>query len=177
MKFHISNSHFSKNARILAQELDVELWDREILKGLIWKSHKTEEQPVIQSTVDVNSRISTEKQTELKPVALQEYIRIPEKMEDVDMATVIGSGKYIFGEDIPMGKYDLKAISGSGKLMIQTSEAKRVEDIEERWQYMSPDKESYAEAYHGLSLPYGWYFILDGDLKVEITRTKMLEIE
>ncbi len=173
----VTNSHFSKNARVLAQELNVELWDREILKGVIWKSHKTEEQPVAQPTVDVNSCTSMEKQTELKPVALQEHIKKPEKMEEVDMATVIGSGKYVFGEDIPMGKYDLKATSGSGMLMIQTSEAKNGEDVEERWHNMSPDKKNFAETYHGLSLPYGWYFILDGDLKVEITRTKMLEIE
>lgn len=85
------------------------------------------------------------------------------------MATVIGAGKYILGEDIPLGKYDLKVISGNGLLKIQ------IEDDEE-WQALG-EENGNANSYHGLSLPEGFYFSLGGDLQVEISKSKMIEIE
>ena len=41
------------------------------------------------------------------------------------MATIIGAGKYVFGENIPMGQYDLKAVSGKSTLKIQIGEIGR----------------------------------------------------
>ena len=44
------------------------------------------------------------------------------KQEDTTMATKLGAGKYIFGENLPEGTYDLKAVAGEGLLLIQKSE-------------------------------------------------------
>lgn len=41
-----------------------------------------------------------------------------ERKEVKTMGTVIGAGKYVFGENIPMGQYDLKVVSGKGMLEI-----------------------------------------------------------
>ena len=106
----------------------------------------------------------------LYPVSPQKI----EKKEVKTMGIVIGAGKYIFGENIPMGQYDLKAVSGKGMLEIQIGSG---EDFDYSWQNMGVGVKGYAEAYNGLTLPKGWYFSLDGDLKCEITKSKMLEIE
>ena len=88
------------------------------------------------------------------------------------LATVIGAGRYVFGEDIPMGKYDLRALSGNGMLAIQIGS----EEDEEKWINFGI-RDSFAKEYKNLVLRNGWYFSLDGDLQVEITKSKMLEIE
>lgn len=92
------------------------------------------------------------------------------------MATIIGAGKYVFGEDIPMGKYNLKVIRGNGRLSIQAEAATDSDDIDEDFIYLGDDN-NYAKSYTGLSLPEGWYFSLDGNVEVEISKSKMLEIE
>jgi len=87
-----------------------------------------------------------------------------------EMATVIGAGRYVFGEDIPNGKYNLKVVSGRGMLKIQTN------GKNEEWLNLGLD-DGFAKAYNGLALPQGHYFSLDGDLQVEISKSKMIEIE
>lgn len=84
------------------------------------------------------------------------------------MATVIGAGKYIFGVNIPLGQYDLKVISGHGWLEIQNASTDAV--------YLGTGKDS-AKSYTGLTLPKDKAFSLSGDLQVEISKTKMLEID
>ena len=106
----------------------------------------------------------------LYPVSPQEI----EKKEVKNMATIIGAGKYVFGENIPMGQYDLKAVSGKGTLKIQIGEG---DDFDDKWQNMGYNVKGFAETYSGLTLPKGWFFAIDGDLKCEITKSKMLEIE
>lgn len=93
--------------------------------------------------------------------------------EQFDMATVLGAGTYVFGEDIPLGKYDLKAISGDGVLRIQ----KKIGDEgNEEWISFGTDRES-AKSFHGLSLPQGGYFKITGNVRFEISRSKMIVIE
>jgi len=106
----------------------------------------------------------------LYPVSPQES----EKKEVKNMATIIGAGKYVFGENIPIGQYDLKAVSGKGTLKIQIGEG---DDFDDKWQNMGYNVKGFAETYSGLTLPKGWFFAIDGDLKCEITKSKMLEIE
>lgn len=105
----------------------------------------------------------------LYPVSPQES----EKKEVKNMATIIGAGKYVFGENIPMGQYDLKAVSGKGTLKIQIGDG---DDFDDKWQNMGYNVKGFAETYSGLTLPKGWFFAIDGDLKCEITKSKMLEI-
>lgn len=96
---------------------------------------------------------------------------------------IIGAGKYVFGEDIPEGKYDLKAVSGQGMLIIQ-SEKEGGYDVDMFFGVNhSPDpddydecSDDYTESYKNLSLPAGKYFEIRDSVKVKITRSKMLEI-
>ena len=88
------------------------------------------------------------------------------------MATMIYAGKYVFGEDIPLGKYNLKVISGNGSLTIRYGQTEDDEDCME----FGTGPECVHE-YRNLSLPQGRYFALEDNLQVEISRSKMLEID
>lgn len=93
--------------------------------------------------------------------------------EDFPMATTLGAGKYIFGVDIPEGKYNLKAISGYGVLTIQKL-------IDGNWEEECMNfgvAEYNAKTYHGLSLPRNKYFEVSGSVIFEITKATMIEIE
>lgn len=130
-------------------------------------AHKQEN---VEPAVKQEPKMESELMQMLYPVSPQGN----ERKEVKIMGTVIGAGKYVFGENIPMGQYDLKAVAGKGMLEIQIGSG---EDFDYSWQNMGVGVKGYAEAYNGLTLPKGWYFSLDGDLKCEITKSKMLEIE
>ena len=121
-------------------------------------------------SVKQEPKMESERMQTLYPVSPQES----EKKEVKNMATIIGAGKYVFGENIPMGQYGLKAVSGKGMLKIQIGEG---DDFDDKWQNMGYNVKGFAETYSGLTLPKGWFFAIDGDLKCEITKSKMLEIE
>ena len=88
------------------------------------------------------------------------------------MATRLGAGKYVFGENIPMGRYNLNVISGSGLLYIQTEEdGEWLEDFS-----ISLGKGD-TESYHGISLPKGKYFRVTGNVVFEISRATMINID
>ena len=88
------------------------------------------------------------------------------------MATIIGAGKYVFGEDLPMGKYDLKVVSGDGSLTIRYGDT----EDDEIWMNMGTDADC-AQEYRNLSLEPGYYFMLDDSLRVQISKSRMLEID
>ena len=89
------------------------------------------------------------------------------------MATTLGAGKYVFGVDIPEGRYNLRAISGSGGLEIQ----KLVDGAWEE-EYMSFGVGEYnAKTYHGRALPKNRYFEVSGNVVFEITKATMIDIE
>ena len=89
------------------------------------------------------------------------------------MATTLGAGKYVFGVDIPEGRYNLRAISGDGMLLIQKL---MNGSWDEEWMYFGVENHS-ARTYHGLSLPKNKYFEVKGDVVFEITKATMIEIE
>lgn len=92
--------------------------------------------------------------------------------DDSEMATIIGAGKYVFGEDLPMGKYDLKVVSGHGCLKIRYGST----EDDETWINMGKGTDD-AKEYRNLSLEQGRYFMLEDSLRVEITRSRMLVID
>lgn len=98
------------------------------------------------------------------------------KKEKEFMATVLGAGKYVFGEDIPMGKYNLKALSGEGYLIIQKSAEDSDGRIQEQLENFGMGKYC-AKTYYGLSLPSGFYFQISGNIRFEITKAQKIEIE
>ena len=114
---------------------------------------------------ELKPTVDAEANTEIETKTIKEIF---EKGGD-DLATIIGAGKYIFGEDIPLGKYTLKAVSGNGTLSFP-------QDDGEYWINLGVDDYS-AKSFTGLSLEQGMYFTLDGNVEVEITKTKMIEIE
>ena len=90
------------------------------------------------------------------------------------MATRLGAGKYVFGEDIPEGKYNLKAISGDGALYIP----RQLDDKTYHMQMIFfGTAKSSAKTYHGLSLPKGLYFEVTDNVIFEITKSTPIEIE
>lgn len=90
------------------------------------------------------------------------------------MATQLGAGRYVFGEDIPEGKYNLKAVSGDGTLRIP----KRVDEktFHMEMMFFGVAKGS-ARSFYGLSLAKGQYFDVTGNVVFEITRSAPIEIE
>ena len=90
------------------------------------------------------------------------------------MATKLGAGKYVFGEDIPEGKYNLKAISGDGTLYIP----RQLDDKTYHMQmiFFGMSKGS-TKTYYGLSLPKGLYFEVTDNVVFEITKSTPIEIE
>jgi hypothetical protein len=88
------------------------------------------------------------------------------------MATVLGAGKYVFGVNIPMGMYNLKAISGEGTLNIHNKD----KDDDYEWFDFGNAKDC-AKEYNGLSLKEGQYFTVDGNVRFEISKAGLIEIE
>ena len=84
------------------------------------------------------------------------------------MATKLAAGRYVFGEDIPEGKYNLKAISGDGTLRIP----KRVDENTFHMEMMFFGvARGSAKTYYGLSLPKGMYFEVTDTVVCEITKS------
>lgn len=90
------------------------------------------------------------------------------------MATKLGIGKYTFGKNIPMGSYDLTAVSGSGTLYIEKEDDG--EWSEDFPIYFGTEKDD-AKTYNGLSLPRGKYFRVTGNVVFEIVKSTMINIE
>lgn len=187
----VTNSYFTPHAQELAKSLNVVLWDRAKLAQLIRsgkeapivkqpvknceskKIHATPSvAPQMQQLVSVLSQATNkEPKKSSRPTEIKE--RNFNLREDFTMATTLGAGKYVFGVDIPEGKYNLKAISGSGMLQIQ----KLMDGSwDEEWINFGIENHC-AKTYHGLSLPKNKYFEVTGNVVFEITRAKMIEIE
>lgn len=160
----VTNTYFTPHAKELANSLGILLWDRDKLAALMAVSNSESNLSTPKASAPIeDSAISSQPE----PLPKQTTTTL---LEEFSVATIIGAGKYVFGEDLPLGKYDLRVISGTGLLKIQT------EEDDESWVSLGQDTRS-AKDYHGLSLPQGWYFSLDGNLQVEITKSKMLKIE
>ena len=90
-----------------------------------------------------------------------------------DMAAVLGAGKYVFGDNLPTGRFDLKVVSGNGELRIQTL---MDGEWDETWICFGVE-DTRAHTYHGLSLPKGKWFEVTGNVVFEISRSKMIELD
>ncbi|MBR5529595.1 MAG: restriction endonuclease [Oscillospiraceae bacterium] len=189
----VTNSYFTPHAQELAKHLNVMLWDRSELVRLIrtkkesllinqpiqdYKLGEVQEAPPATTQEEAQRLISVLSQAinneqEKASVLTKAKDRNIEMQEDLTMATTLGAGKYIFGVDIPEGKYNLKAISGSGMLQIQ----KLMDGTwDEEWINFGIE-EHCAKTYHGLSLPKNKYFEVTGNVVFEITKATMIEIE
>ena len=192
----ITNSYFTDHARELAKSLGVLLWDRAKLIQLMQSCNNTNEkdnsfkESANQFNAESKKKDEKWEQKELahqlvclldKVVKAKQqknhdtYEKENEKIkigEDI-MATTLGAGKYVFGIDIPEGKYNLKAISGTGTLQIE----KLIDGSwEEEWISFGIESQC-ARTYYGLSLPKNKYFEVTGNVVFEITKSKMIEIE
>ena len=99
----------------------------------------------------------------------------PSTEKENETAMVLGAGQYVFGENLPLGRYDLRVISGSGSLVIDA------QDHTGKWKdttfvVLGTDK-GCATAYRGLSLPEGKKFLVNGDVLFEITRAEVIRID
>lgn len=81
----------------------------------------------------------------------------------------IGSGKYVFGKNIPVGSYDLKALSGSGMLSWKIDGDFGFESF--------GVEEGDAKTYYNMSGEEGDFFMLENNVVVEITKSKPLIID
>lgn len=99
-----------------------------------------------------------------------------QKKETEEMATVLSTGIYTAGVNIPIGTYDVKAVSDDGYVVIQRTEKRRDSSFEKTNVWLSSEKNERNE-YKGINLPDGWCFEITGDLKVAISKSKMIEIE
>lgn len=134
------------------------------------------------STVQPEDAVSAVKQepkleNELVKVRfLVNNCRENKEKEVEEMATVLSAGIYTAGVNIPIGTYDVKAISGDASIAIQRTEKRKDGSFEKTLVWLSAQKDERGE-YKGINLPDGWCFEITGDLKVEVTKAKMIEIE
>lgn len=80
-----------------------------------------------------------------------------------------GAGKYIVGEDIAPGKYDVKAVSGFGNFMGSVASCQLGSLNEILAAEGSNDYYKNCSTYNNLRLEAGDSFTIGGDLKLEFT--------
>ena len=193
----IINSWFTPNAVNLARELTVQLWDRNKLRQLI--AYKASAQDFPASGYDqLHATLARSTSTAPMPKVEQptvkkissEEVSIPplvgkkehknreeqttlNKIEvNLDMATVLGAGTYVFGKNIPKGEYDLFAVRGRGTITPYDREG------EEQWLiHFGLDDNDYAREYRGMSSDEVKKFVVEGSVEFEIKRSQMITIE
>ena len=84
------------------------------------------------------------------------------------MATVLGPGRYVFGEDIPLGKYTIEAVSGSGFVQATLPDGVRLS---------SKFDAVESSSYYGLSLAEGAALYIYDNLHVKISKAEKIVIE
>lgn len=84
--------------------------------------------------------------------------------------TVLGAGVYVFGENIPHGAYDLRAISGSGWLSSFDHEGHYVANLS------FGTKRGDAKTYRGIDSSVIAKFQVQDDVEFEIRKSQMIEI-
>ena len=152
----ISNGFLSQSTCSLAQDLQVVILNRDALIKFI--------------SIAVDP-VSAEAATADSGIVAAEAVPLNKQTIGADvMTTKIGAGKYVFGEDIPLGKYNLTVISGEGSLNIHHGGKNS-----EEWLPLGL-ADGFAKSYFGLSLPAGQYFVLSGDVVCEISKSRMIEI-
>lgn len=118
-----------------------------------------------ENAVELNFNASTAKQ-------INEREEFHQKVEGIDMATILGAGVYTFGKNIPNGTYDLIAVRGKGYLTPFDLEGEEMSTV---WFGVKDD--NYAKAYRGISSDDLKKFAIDGSVEFEIKKAEMIEIE
>ena len=77
-------------------------------------------------------------------------------------------GTYQFGVDVPPAKYDLKATGGDGQFTFFEPKATEFSF----YQDMNPDAAGKASVYHNLLCEEGARLVVDGTLKIKLTKSK-----
>lgn len=124
----ITNNFFTQAAIELADNLDVELWNRDILNNMISNCFEPETVKVISSNPEAKSLDKDNPHLKfIKNISYlmntKDIIDIPESTTTITEGTqmydehkgIYPSGEYLIGEDIPIGKYILTQRSADQK--------------------------------------------------------------
>lgn len=161
-----TNAYFTANAKELAEDTGVLLWDRYELYKMSQKVGEIKEHNYYQPTH--NSYIQVPPTIPSVPSPTNQT----ETQKTFKASNHLGEGKYTFGVNIPEGCYDLKVVSGRGTLMIQQYSCGEW-DYNYVWLGLEDGR---CSEYRGLSLPKNKHFLIDGNVVVEITKAKAIDI-
>ena len=192
----ITNSWFTPNAVTLARELTVQLWDRNKLRQLIAYKASAQDLPAsgcdqLHATLARSTSTApmpkveqpTVKKTSSEEVSTTPWVGKKEhknreeqttlnKIEvNLDMATVLGAGTYVFGKNLPKGTFDLFAKRGVGEIIPYDLEGERMYGID------FGCEEDYAREYRGMSSDEFRKFVVEGCVEFEIKWSQMITID
>lgn len=138
------------------------------------KEPTNQQQPIsIEPKARQEPKLESELMQMLYPVDKNKQLQ---EKEIEEMATVLSAGIYTAGVNIPVGTYDIKAISGDASIIIQRTEKRKDGSFEKTHVWIS-SKEDGRKEYKGINLQDGWCFEIMGDLKIAVSKSKMIEIE
>lgn len=138
------------------------------------KEPTNQQQPIaIELKARQEPKLESELMQMLYPVDKNKQLQ---EKEIEEMATVLSAGIYTAGVNIPVGTYDIKAISGDASIIIQRTEKRKDGSFEKTHVWIS-SKEDGRKEYKGINLQDGWCFEIMGDLKIAVSKSKMIEIE
>lgn len=183
----VTNSYFTPNAANMAKRLGVLLWDRDYLNRMLGNSFASQnstqkagqiptpdklELPAKQPSVERTEASVVTSCAEKEPAPKPTENEAPPKTgfeECYKVETVLSSGKYSFGKNIPHGTYDLFVKKGSGWLTIVLKP-----DGEEKVTRLGVE---HATVHRGLDSTETRYFRIEGDVEVQISKAKMIEVK
>lgn len=113
----ITNSRFTKNATVLAQDNQVMLCDREWLIAQIQKVNRANRKKPKNVSVEKLKNISVEKPQTIPALAYSQISNWNDLMAG-KITAIIPPGRYMIGTDIPCGKYNIIAHSGNGHISL-----------------------------------------------------------
>lgn len=94
------------------------------------------------------------------------------------MSTVIGAGRYVFGENIPEGCYDVRLLTEDATISLYKGRGMASYDVD--YIYLTRGDSGISE-YAGLSSSACRWFTVSSSgskkVQLEITKSKVLEIE
>ena len=161
----VTNSYFTSSAISLANKLDVLLWNRDDFIRLARESPRKENVQDVPTPKSPFLNIDIEnKRTPSEPY---EWKRMAN-----EMATILKTGRYVFGKNIPNGMYDLIAVSGGGWFTIFDKD-----DGEDLIWFGEKDDGTGAKEYRGLDSDVVRQFTLEGNVEVKIAKARMVVLE
>lgn len=116
-----------------------------------------------QSNSQIDSQISVQNNVS-QEMPDQPVEESAEDLSNIETVYELGTGHYVAGIDIPVGKCDVTALEGGGNLSSSNIFTGGVNEI------FGIDDGSglYTDAFHGLKLPEGAVLNISGDLKIQL---------